>query len=102
MVLTHPLITAVQLVSAHVGRVTGCGLAKNMGDLLWRPLVTALVMLLFAANTINIGADLAAMGDAAELATGGSTHVFTATFAVGSLLLQLFLPCKRYAGLLKD
>jgi len=101
MVLTYPLMTAVQLVSAHIGRVTGCGLAKNMGEVLWRPLVTGLVVLLFVANTINIGADLAAMGDAAELATGGSAHVFTVAFAVGSLLLQLFLPYKRYAGLLK-
>ena len=60
-----------------------------------------LVVLLFVANTINIGADLAAMGDAAELATGGSAHVFTVAFAIMSLLLQLFLPYKRYAGLLK-
>ncbi len=36
MVLAYPLMAAVQLVSAHIGRVTGSGLAKNMGDLLWR------------------------------------------------------------------
>lgn len=101
LVLTYPLMTAVQLASAHIGRVTGCGLAKNMGEVLWRPLVTALVVLLFVANTINIGADLAAMGDAAELATGGSAHVFTIVFAVVALLLQLFLPYRRYARLLK-
>ena len=34
MVLTYPLMTAVQLVSAQIGRVTGCGLAKNIGEIL--------------------------------------------------------------------
>lgn len=101
MVLTYPLMAAVQLISAHIGRVTGCGLAKNMGDVLWRPFVTFLVLLLFVANTINIGADLAAMGAAANLVTGESAHIFTFGFAVLSLLLQLFLPYQRYAGLLK-
>lgn len=101
MVLTYPLMSAVQLISAHIGRVTGCGLAKNMGELLWRPLVTILVALLFVANTINIGADLAAMGAAAELVAGGGAHFFTVGFALVSLVLQLFLPYQRYAGLLK-
>ena len=32
MILTYPLMTAVQLVSAQIGRVTGCGLAKNIGE----------------------------------------------------------------------
>ena len=101
MVLTYPLMSAIQLVSAHIGRVTGCGLAKNMGDILWRPLVTGLVMLLFIANTINIGADLAAMGDAAELTLGFGSHEFTIAFALLSLALQLFIPYRRYAHLLK-
>lgn len=101
MVLTYPLMTAVQLVSAHIGRVTGCGLAKNMGEVLWRPFVTFLVVLLFVANTINIGADLAAMGAAGDLIAGGGAHVFTVVFALTSLALQLFLPYRRYAGLLK-
>jgi NRAMP (natural resistance-associated macrophage protein)-like metal ion transporter len=101
MVLTYPLMTAVQLVSAHIGRVTGAGLAKNMGRLMPRWLVTALVALLFIANTINIGADLAAMGEAAKLVVGFSAHVFTVLFALGSLLLQLFVPYRRYARFLK-
>lgn len=104
MVLTYPLMAAVQLISAHIGRVTGNGLAKNMGEILWRPLVSLLVLLLFVANTINIGADLAAMGAAAKLATGytgWSDHVFTVGFALFTLLLQLFLPYRRYAGVLK-
>lgn len=55
-------------------------------------LVVALVALLFVANTINIGADLAAMGAATQLAVGGSTHLYTVGFALLSLILQLFIP----------
>ena len=101
MVLTYPLMSAVQLISAHIGRVTGHGLAKNMGDLLPRWIVTLLVALLFVANTFNIGADIAAMGSAAQLVAGGSAHFFTIGFAFFSLLLQLFIPYRRYARLLK-
>lgn len=81
MVLTYPLMTAVQLISAQIGRVTGCGLASNIGKVLPRPAVLTLVGLLFVANTINIGSDLAAMGDATKLAVGGSEHVYTVLFA---------------------
>nr|MBA3896268.1 divalent metal cation transporter [Sphingomonadaceae bacterium] len=101
LVLTYPLMSAVQLVSANIGRVTGFGLAKNMSDLFPKTIVTALVALLFIANTFNIGADLAAMGAAAKLVTGGSTHVFTVIFALLSLTLQLFVPYNRYAKFLK-
>src|SRR3954462_8223861 len=50
MALTYPLMTAVQLVSAQIGRVTGCGLAKNIGDLFPKPLVLGLIALLFVAE----------------------------------------------------
>ena len=102
MALTYPLMVAVQLVSARIGRVTGRGLAANMVDLLPGGLVTGLVVMLFAANTINIGANLAAMGDAAQLVAGGNGgHGFTIGFALVSLLLQLFIPYRRYASILK-
>jgi NRAMP (natural resistance-associated macrophage protein)-like metal ion transporter len=101
MILTYPLMCAVQLVSAHIGRVTGKGLARNMGKLLPRWVVTLIVALLFVANTINIGADLAAMGDAAELVVGRGAHIFTFGFAVVSLLLQMFIPYRRYSNVLK-
>src|SRR6187399_1670029 len=91
MILTYPLMTAVQLVSAQIGRVTGCGLAKNIGDVFPKSVVLTLVSLLFLANTINIGANLAAMGAATELAIGGSSHLYTVLFAVISLLLQMFV-----------
>ncbi len=101
MPLTYPLMTAVQMLCAQVGRVTGRGLAENMGQILPRWLVTLLVALLFVANTINIGADVAAMGEAAALAGGGHAHLFTLLFVAVSLTLQLFVPYHRYVRFLK-
>ena len=101
MVLTYPLMSAVQLISARVGRVTGHGLAWNLCRVMPRWIVIVLVGLLFVANTINIGADLAAMGDAAQLVAGGGGHLFTIAFATISLLLQLFIPYRKYSSFLK-
>ena len=101
MVLTYPLMTAVQLVSAQIGRVTGCGLAKNLGAVLPKPVVIVLVGLLFVANTINIGADLAAMGAATRLAVAARATSTPSGFALLSLTLQLFIPYSRYANYLK-
>lgn len=100
LVLTFPLMAAIQLLSAHIGRVTGKGLASNMGEVLPAPVVLSLVALLFVANTINIGADVAAMGEAAKLVTGFGEHAFTILFAIVSVVLQMFVPYKRYARLL--
>lgn len=101
MVLAYPLMTSIQLISAHVGRVTGCGLAKNMGEIMPRPLVLSLVALLCLANTINIGADISAMGEAAQLLVGSGGHLFTIGFAVLSLILLVFVPYRQYANVLK-
>jgi NRAMP (natural resistance-associated macrophage protein)-like metal ion transporter len=101
MLLTYPLMSAVQLVSAHIGRVTGKGLAQNMREIMPGWLLTVLVAILFVANTINIGADIAAMGDAAQMVAGWGDHWFTIFFALFSLLLQIFVSYHRYARVLK-
>ena len=101
MVLTYPLMVSVQLASARLGRVTGHGLGYSLGKVLPRWAVFILVGLLFCANTINIGADLSAMGEASALVTGGGRHGFTVAFAIVSLLLQLYVPYHRYASFLK-
>jgi NRAMP (natural resistance-associated macrophage protein)-like metal ion transporter len=101
VVLTYPMMTAIQSVSARIGRVTGHGLAANMAKLFPRPIVGFLVGLLFIANTINIGADLAAMGAAAKLVTGWDRHILTVAFALVSLSLQIFVPYHRYVSFLK-
>ena len=101
LVLTYPLMSAIQLVSGQIGRVTGMGLARNMGKVIPKPAVTGLVALLFVANTINIGANLAAMGAVGQLLAGGGAHYFTIAAAVVSLTLQMFVPYKRYVRFLK-
>ena len=101
VVLTWPLMVAVQSVSARIGRVTGRGLAANMCRAFPRPVVLGVVLLLFVANTINIGADLAAMGAAVAMLVGGGQVLFTFLFAAASLLLIVLIPYSRYVGILK-
>lgn len=101
MVLAYPLMSAVQLISARIGRVTGRGLTANLGQVMPRWIVIVLIALLFIANTINIGADLAAMGEAAHLVAGASEHIYTIVFALVSLTLQIFVPYRSYANYLK-
>lgn len=101
MLLSYPLMSAIQLVSARIGRVTGSGLAVNVGAIWPKWLVTGLVCLLFVANCINIGANLAAMGASVELATGMPSLPITIVFALLSLGLQMFIPYERYANILK-
>ncbi len=99
--LTYPLMTAIQSICARIGRVTGEGLAANMARVLPRWLVHVIVASLFVANTVNIGADLAAMGAAARLILGWGEIAFAVAFAAGSMLLQVFVPYHRYVHVLK-
>src|ERR1700687_3067111 len=99
--LTTPFMIAIQLVSARIGRVTGKGLAANVMQLAPRWLVLALVFLLVAANTANIAADIAAMGESLSLVIGGLDHEHALIFASASTLLQVFVPYRRYAPVLK-
>jgi NRAMP (natural resistance-associated macrophage protein)-like metal ion transporter len=101
MLLCYPLMSAVQLVSAHIGRVTGAGLANNLVGIFPKRFVGALIGILLIANIINIGADLSAMGEAATLVVGGSEHAYVLAFALVCTLLQLFLSYRRYARVLK-
>jgi NRAMP (natural resistance-associated macrophage protein)-like metal ion transporter len=99
--LTTPFMIAIQLVSAKIGRVTGKGIMANVNEVCPRPLVLILVGLLVVANTINIAADLAAMGEALSLVIGGLKREHALIFAAVSVLLQIFVPYRRYAPVLK-
>lgn len=101
MLFAYPLMVAVQLASARIGRVTGNDLAGHLKEVMPRWLVYGLVLLLLLANTINIGADLAAMGEASALVVGRGHHIFTIGFALVTLGLQLTIPYRRYANILK-
>jgi len=101
LVLTWPLMCAIQEISARIGRVTGRGIAGVIKQHYPAPVLHALVWLLVVANTINLGADLGAMGAATQLLVGGPMLAYIAAFGVLSLLLEVFVRYSRYVSWLK-
>ncbi len=98
---TFPLMVGIQTISARIGRVTGQGLAANIRKHYPPWLLYSIVLLLLFANTINIAADIGAMGAALKLLVSGPAHWYAIVFGVLSLTLQVFIPFPRYAPLLK-
>lgn len=101
MPLAYPLMSAIQSICAQIGRVTGKGLTANIKAAFPPIVLKCVVLLLLVANTLNIAADVAAMGEVAELVSGVDRHVMTAIFVVVTLLLQVFVPYHRYVFFLK-
>ncbi len=101
MPLAFPLMAAIQSICARIGRVTGKGLAANIKTAFPPAVVRAVVLALLVANTLNIAADLAAMGEVGQLVTGLDRHAMTMFFVFASLLLQVFVPYHRYVFFLK-
>ena len=82
LVVTYPLMSAVQIISARIGRTTGHGIAGNIARCYPRWLLVVMVGLLVVANTINIGANLGAMADATVVVFGGPLHAYLKEQAV--------------------
>lgn len=101
VLVTYPLMVAIQVVSARIGRVSGHGLATNLRRHYPQWLLYGVVVLLLTANTINIAADLMAMGAAVNLLVGGPTRAYTVALGLFSLALQVFMPYRRYVRVLK-
>ena len=101
MLLTFPLMAAIQEISGRVGRVTGHGIAGNVCRHYSGRLLNVIVAMLFIANTINIAADLAAMGDATKLLIGGHALLYVVGYGVISVVAQIFFDYKRYVSVLK-
>jgi Mn2+/Fe2+ NRAMP family transporter len=101
MPLAFPLMAAIQSMCANIGRVTGKGLAANIKVAFSPAVLQGVVLLLLVANTLNIAADVAAIGEVAELVTGFNRHFMTLVFVFGTLLLQVFIPYHRYVVYLK-
>ena len=99
--ITWPLISAIQLMCARIGLVTGRGLARALGEKFPRPLVATACLGLLVANTITVGADLSAMADASEMLTGLNSHYWVIFFGVIIALGIIFLRYRRIANLLK-
>ncbi len=101
MPLCFPLMAAVQSMCARIGRVTGKGLAANIKSAFHPAVLGGVVLLLLVANTLNIAADVAAMGEVGELVTGVDRHLMTLVFVLGTLGLQILVPYHRYVVFLK-
>jgi len=99
---TFPLMAVVQEMCARIGLVTGRGLAGNIRVHFSRRVLYACTILLFAANTINIGANLGAMAKAVQLL---NPHLhfgwLVVSMAIISLMMQIYTPYVRYAKYLK-
>ena len=101
MLFSYPLMSAIQEISARIGRVTGHGIAGNVRVHYSPLLLHAMVGLLLVANVINIGADLGAMAAAVNLLIGGPVWAYVVAIAVGCVWLEIFSQYARYVAILK-
>jgi NRAMP (natural resistance-associated macrophage protein)-like metal ion transporter len=101
LLLTTPLMIGIQMLSARIGWVTSEGLATNMQKICPRWLTITLVALLVVANTINIAADVAAMGEAVRLLVGGPLALYVIGFGLLCIATQVFFSYERTVRVLK-
>ena len=99
--ITWPMMAAVQIACARIGLVTGRGLAGTLKQRFPRWLLVGFICALLIANTINIGADLAGMADAAQMLTGVNSRWFIAAFVLIISWGTVKLPYRRFADVLK-
>ncbi|MEI6316449.1 MAG: Nramp family divalent metal transporter [bacterium] len=99
---TFPFMAIVQEMCARIGIVTGEGLAANIRRHYSSKVLRVITIFLFAANTLNIAADLGAMSAGTKLLLPNiSFELLVAFFAIFSLTLQIFTTYARYAKILK-
>src|SRR5580704_18143272 len=101
MPFIYPFMAAIQEISARIGRVTGRGIGGNLRLCYPRWILYAIVGLLVVANIINLGADIGAMGAAVNLLIGGPTPLYCIALAGISVILQVWIPYRKYATVLK-
>src|SRR5450432_625675 len=101
VLFTYLLMVGIEMVSDRLGCITGRGLAANVKAVFPRPVLYTIVGFLLVANTINIAADIAAMGEALRLLLGGSAHLYSVCFGVLCLVLQVYLRYETYVRYLK-
>src|SRR6266699_2211620 len=101
MLFSYPLMVAIQQISARIGRTTGRGIAGNLRMHYPNWLLQLIVILLFIANTFNIGADLGAMADALRLLIGGWHLLYVVFLGAFCAVLQIFLQYARYVAVLR-
>ena len=99
--ITWPLMAAVQMMCARIGMVTKEGLGSALLKKFPRWVVATSALLLLAANTLNVGADLAAMADAAQLVTGCDSRLFVLVFGGGIAWATVAFRYQQIASILK-
>jgi NRAMP (natural resistance-associated macrophage protein)-like metal ion transporter len=101
ILLSYPLMVAIQQISARIGRTTGRGIAGNIRCHYPNWMLQGVVALVLTANTVNIGADIGAMADAVKLLIGGPHLLYVVVFGAVSAVLQIFVDYARYAVILR-
>ncbi|MDH6231955.1 NRAMP (natural resistance-associated macrophage protein)-like metal ion transporter [Mesorhizobium soli] len=101
LLYSYPLMVAIQIISAELGRTTGRGIAGNLRKFYPKSVVYGCVSLLLAANVINVGADIGAMADAVRVLIGGPQIVYVLTFGVICVVAEVYLSYDRYVVVLK-
>jgi len=99
--ITWPLMAAVQMMCARIGMVSGRGLAATFKTKFPHPIVFLAITALLVANTINVGADLAGMADAAEMLSHVSSHLWVIIFALAISWATVRLRYYQIASTLK-
>jgi len=99
--ITWPLMAFVQMMCARIGMVSGRGLAGALHRKYPRPLLFVAALALFAANSINVGADLAGMADATQMLTKINSHLAIIIFGIGISAATIFFRYHQIATILK-
>lgn len=99
--ITWPLMAAVQFMCARIGMVTGMGLGDALRRKGPRSLLFVGALALLTANTINVGADLSGMADAAEMLTGINSHVCVVMFGIAIAFATIRFRYHQIAGVMK-
>ena len=99
--ITWPLMASVQMMCARIGMVTGQGLAGALRKKFPKPLIVIAALALLVANTINIGADLSGMADAAEMLSGLKSHYFVVLFGLAIAVATVLFRYHQIAHVLK-
>jgi NRAMP (natural resistance-associated macrophage protein)-like metal ion transporter len=101
VLVVAPMAVAVQEATARLGLVTGRGLASLLRERFPKPVLAAALLLTVVANVFNIGADVAAMAAAVRLVVDLPTQVLVVFLTAVMLGLELTLPYRRYARILR-
>lgn len=99
---TLPLMGIIQEMCGRIALVTGQGLGSNIKRSFSKKALIFCALLLFIANTLNIGADLGAIAKGIQLIVPSTSYIFLIVLVgIISLLLQIYIPYKKYAQVLK-